>query len=82
MMERDEDDDSWRRQQFVFVWLQEFSRTKLPITSMRLSNSNVPQQFCNVQGGFELDDESSSHGEESATLTRAEDCTTATPESS
>jgi hypothetical protein len=27
---------------------------KLPITSMRLSNSNVPQQFCSVQGGLSL----------------------------
>ncbi len=34
--------------------LQEFSRAKLPITSMRLNNNNVPQQFCSVQGGLSL----------------------------
>jgi len=49
---------------------------------MRLSNSNIPQAVLQRARRIELDDESSSHGEESATPTPAQDCTTATPESS
>jgi hypothetical protein len=51
---------------------------KLPVTSMRLSSSNVPRQFCSVQGGLSLMMNPPPKGEESAALTTAEDCTTST----
>jgi len=53
---------------------------KLPVTSMRLSSSNVPRQFCSVQGGLSLMMNPPLKGEESAAPTTAEDCTTATPD--
>jgi hypothetical protein len=51
---------------------------KLPVTSMRLSSSNVPRQFCSVQGGLSLMMNPPLKGEESAAPTTAEACTTAT----
>jgi hypothetical protein len=51
---------------------------KLPVTSMRLSSSNVPRQFCSVQGGLSLMMNPPPKGEESAAPTTAEDCTTST----
>jgi hypothetical protein len=51
---------------------------KLPVTSTRLSSSNVPRQFCSVQGGLSLMMNPLPKGEESAAPTTAEDCTTAT----